>query len=85
MLFRLHRALGSPCYSVSPKGAGLLRGHCFPLRAMTLPLPGRRVVPGRGIDMTMNEAYPRLQAFACVPPLVITENDHANSTTLSRD
>jgi glycosyl transferase, family 25 len=80
LLFRLHRALGTPCYSISPKGAALLRDHCFPLRPMTLALPGRRLVRGRGHDMLMNEAYPRLLAFASVPPLVVTENDHATST-----
>ncbi len=81
LLFPLHRALGCPAYSISSKGARLLRDHCFPLRELTLALPGRRVVRGRGIDIAMNEAYPRLKAFACVPPLVITENDHDISTT----
>ncbi|HUZ73155.1 MAG TPA: glycosyltransferase family 25 protein [Stellaceae bacterium] len=85
LLLRLHRALGCMCYSISPKGAGLLRGHCFPLRDMMLTLPGRRVVQARGIDIPMNEAYPGLKAFACMPPLAITENDHGISTTQRPD
>jgi hypothetical protein len=39
-----------------------------------------RTLPNRGIDNMMNELYPKINAYVCFPPLVITKNDHALST-----
>jgi glycosyl transferase, family 25 len=81
--FRLSRAFGTVCYSISPAGAERLYNHCVPIRPMTTFYPGlNRSIPNRGIDGMMNEAYPALQAYVCVPPLVVTKNDHAESTIL---
>jgi hypothetical protein len=33
-----------------------------------------------GIDMTLNAVYRDLNAFMCFPPLVVTRNDHSQST-----
>lgn len=82
--FRLMRAFGTVAYSVSPAGAERLYGHCVPIRPMNTFYPGlNRTLSNTGIDRMMNEAYPSLQSYVCFPPLVVTENDHAASTTLS--
>ena len=80
-LFRLMRAFGTPCYSISPKGAAGLRQHCLPLRPMPLYSPVlQRFFPNNGIDMMMNALYPEISAFVSIPPLVVTKNDHDKST-----
>jgi glycosyl transferase, family 25 len=80
-LFRLLRAFGIPCYSISPKGAQLLRGHCLPLREMPVFFPGlNREIPNNGIDIMTNDAYPRINAYVSFPPLVITKNEHERTT-----
>ena len=85
-LFRLQRAFGCPCYSVSAKGAAKLRRHCIPLRAMSVFFPGlNRTVPNNGIDIMMNDAYPRLQAYVSFPPLAVTANRVEIRTSQQRD
>jgi GR25 family glycosyltransferase involved in LPS biosynthesis len=79
--FRLVRAFGIPCYSVSPKGARQLKDFCFPLRAMMVFFPGlNRQWPNNGIDIAMNDLYPRINAFVSLPPLVLTKNERSRST-----
>jgi GR25 family glycosyltransferase involved in LPS biosynthesis len=81
--YKLRRAFGTICYSISPQGAGRLHRHCVPIRPMDVFYPGlNSTLPNTGIDHMMNAAYPNLQAFVCFPPLVITENNHATSTTV---
>jgi glycosyl transferase, family 25 len=85
-LFRLLRAFGSACYSVSPKGAALLRHHCIPLREMPVYFPGlNRQLPNNGLDIMMNDAYPRMNAFLSFPPLAITKNRRDVSTVQRAD
>lgn len=81
-LFHLHRAIGTPCYSVSPGGAETLRRHCLPLRPMPLhaPLLSRRTIANVGIDIMMNHLYPLIEAFISFPPLVVTPNHQQVST-----
>jgi GR25 family glycosyltransferase involved in LPS biosynthesis len=38
--FKLLRAFGTPCYSVSPKGAQVLKSSCFPIRPLNVHFPG---------------------------------------------
>jgi glycosyl transferase family 25 len=84
-LFRLHRALGLVCYTVSPKGARALRNHCLPLRDMSVYFTGlNRALYNNGIDIPMNDAYPDIAAYVSFPPLVVTRNDH-ETTTVQRD
>jgi glycosyl transferase, family 25 len=84
---KLLQAFGTMCYSLSPKGAKVLKDFSLPIRPMSIPLPG----PGRelrsdrrlsnvGLDVIMSAAYPQLKAFITIPPLVISKNEHANST-----
>ena len=83
-LFRLLRAFGSPCYSVSPKGAAILRRHCLPLRPMQVHFPGLdRTLANKGIDIMMIDLYPGMNAFVSFPPLAITKNRHDISTSLN--
>ena len=82
--YRLMRAFGTICYSISPAGAERLHNHCVPIRPMNTFYPGlNRSLVNIGIDRMMNEAYPSLSAFVCFPPLVATENDNGASTTLT--
>ena len=79
--YRLQRSLGTLCQSVSPRGAAKLLRHCLPIRPMNAFYPIlNRVLPNTGIDSMMNELYPRIQAYVCLPPLAITCNEHAHST-----
>jgi glycosyl transferase, family 25 len=80
MPLRLHSAFGLVCYTLSPRGAKKFSERCFPLRNESIFVPGlRRHVTNFGIDVAMNQHYANLQAFACFPPLVWTENDKTNS------
>ena len=60
--FRLTRAYGTVCYTISPAGAEKLLEHCATLFAP--------------IDIMLNEAYARMNSFVSFPPLVITKNEH---------
>ncbi len=80
-LLRLQRALGTPCYTVTPAGAQALLARCFPLRPQTvfIPLLGRELA-NTGVDIAMNAAYPDMAAYAAFPPLALTRNEVAAST-----
>jgi glycosyl transferase, family 25 len=79
--YRLLRAFGSVCYSVSAAGASKLLRQSLPIRPMTVAFPTVDAeFPNRGIDIVMNAAYPDVGAFVSFPPLVITRNDNARST-----
>ncbi len=79
--YRLQRSLGTLCQSVSPRGAAKLLKHCLPIRPMDAFYPIlNRILPNTGIDSMMNELYPRINAYVCLPPLAITRNEHAHST-----
>jgi hypothetical protein len=80
-VFRLQRALGIPCYSISAKGARVLKAACVPLARIKVYFPGLdRHLPDFGIDIMMNNAYPQITAFVSFPPLVITRNEIGKST-----
>lgn len=82
VLYRLLQMAGTVCYSISPKGAAALTRLCLPLRPIIRMTDGvRREISGTlGVDLAMNEHYPRLQAFLCEPPLALSPNDPAKST-----
>ena len=80
-LYRLRRAIGTPCYSVSPAGAERLRRHCLPLRPMPIHFPViRHTMANVGIDIMMTHLYPAIEAYLSFPPLVVTPNDARVST-----
>jgi GR25 family glycosyltransferase involved in LPS biosynthesis len=79
--FRLLRAHGSVAYSISPGGANKLLRLCLPLRPDDVPFPiVNKLTRNDGIDMMMSLAYPQMQAFVSLPPLVATENRPEVST-----
>jgi GR25 family glycosyltransferase involved in LPS biosynthesis len=79
--YRLLQAFGTICYSVSSIGARLLRQNCLPLRNTTVHVPGlRAAVVNNGMDVALNGIYSHMNCFVCVPPLVVTRNDHSRST-----
>lgn len=67
-LLRLRGMYGALAYSVSPRGAGRLLEVCLPLRHRVVQLPGARY-RDEGIDGPMNDAYPRMESYICLPPL----------------
>lgn len=79
--FKLFSAFGAVGYSISPAGARALKKHCFPLRKVDVFVSGLgRSITNFGIDVMLNDAYQRINAYASFPPLVITKNDHGIST-----
>ena len=81
MPFRLFNAFGLLCYSISPKGARLLLGLCFPLRNELIPVPGLgRQLKNFSLDVLMNKYYRVLKAYVSFPPLAWSENDKATSS-----
>jgi glycosyl transferase, family 25 len=79
--YRLFRAFGAVGYSITPAGAQALKQHCLPMRKMDVFIPGLgRAVPNSGIDVMLNDVYPRIKAYVSFPPLVITRNLHSIST-----
>lgn len=82
--FKLLRALGIPCYSISAKGARALKARCVPSTRIKVHFPGlERHLPNFGIDIMMNHAFPEIKAFVGFPPLVITPNELKRSTIQS--
>lgn len=78
---RLAACLGTPAYTVSPRGAAKLIARCFPLRRESVALPIVDMeIENVGIDVAMSAAYPEIAAYAAFPPLVVTENDKSGST-----
>jgi GR25 family glycosyltransferase involved in LPS biosynthesis len=80
-LLRLHRALGTLCYTLSPKGAAKLLALCLPLAPCRVFFPLLdRESDNTGIDIPMNAAYSQIFAYAVFPPLALTLNETALST-----
>lgn len=81
-IFRLLQAFGLCAYVVSPKGARRLLDCCLPLRAQEYQQLGLdRMVRNVGIDVVTSYHYAQLNAFGAFPPLAISPNDKALSTT----
>jgi GR25 family glycosyltransferase involved in LPS biosynthesis len=79
---RLRHAFGIMAYSVSPTGAKALLESCLPLARKFIRFDGFGIgIPNNGIDCMMNIAYPKLQAYVCMPPLAVSENRHDISHT----
>ena len=88
--YRVNWVFGTVCYTITPRGARMLKEKLLPLRPMLIPYPkGNRAPPfGQhyrtvGIDVSMNAYYRDLNAYICFPPLVITRNEGSKSTVQS--
>jgi len=80
-LYRLVRAFGLPCYTVSATGAKALLERVLPLRNMAVSFPGYdHMFSNNGIDIVTSAHYPDLRAYVSLPPLVVTPNERAVST-----
>lgn len=80
-LYRLRRAFGALCYTLSPQGAKALIEKCLPLRPLQTRFPGyAHPLPNTDIDLAMNPHYPQLRAYVSLPPLVLTPNFRETST-----
>jgi tetratricopeptide (TPR) repeat protein len=82
-VFKLLWAWGTPCYTVSPKGARTLKSKLLPFRPMSTFRPDGRPGPPIvvvGIDGALNDLYRHIDSFACFPPLAITKNERTRST-----
>jgi hypothetical protein len=76
---RIAHSFGLMAYSVSPKGAISLLKYCLPLKKQLIPFPGTDVtLDDTGIDCSMCGAYSSMQAFVCIPPLVIHDDEQAS-------
>jgi glycosyl transferase, family 25 len=81
-MFRLLQGFGLVCYTLSAKGAHRLLELSLPIRPFALNLPMIGNVPNFSPDVVTNAAYPKLNAYVSVPPLVVTRNEHETSTTV---
>ncbi|MCE2574441.1 glycosyltransferase family 25 protein [Komagataeibacter sp. FNDCR2] len=78
---KLREAFGLCGYAISPKGAARLTNAIIPLRAMELHI---KIVNGLykngSLDNFLCAAYREMDAYCCVPPLCVSENDKSLST-----
>lgn len=81
-LHRLYHAFGLCGYLISPRGAERLLAQCFPMndRPIVSPFMAGAFTP-YGLDGILNGRYAAHDAYVCWPPLVLTANDQATSTT----
>ena len=76
---KLLHSFGALAYSISPKGAQSLLKYCLPLRKRVVSFPETVVViDDNGIDCAMCGAYSSMQAFICIPPLVVHDDEQAS-------
>ena len=72
VLMKLRHQFGTLCYSVSPAGARRLIDFCLPLKPGFLKFTDFPItIENIGIDCAMNGAFPTMNAYACIPPLVV--------------
>ena len=77
---KLLHSIGALAYTISPKGARSLIEYCLPLRRRVIPFPGTNVIiDDNGIDCAMCGAYGSMQAFICIPPLVVHDEEQASA------
>jgi glycosyl transferase, family 25 len=85
MAFRLLRAFGIMCYTITPKGARRLRELCLQVRGETWDFPAIRLrIANVALDAGMCNALPRIKAFCSFPPLVMSLNEPHRSLILPR-
>ena len=76
--------MGLPGYVISPEGAQVLTRECFPMDNRLLTFASWNVAtPCHGVDEIMATLYPKIEAYTCVAPLVMTPNDHSTSLTIN--
>lgn len=81
---RILSACGTLAYTISPRGAGKLIGGCVPLKRIPDVRDARTGAPVYGVDLAMGTLFPQMNAYASVPPLVVSPNEDS-STILRTD
>jgi GR25 family glycosyltransferase involved in LPS biosynthesis len=88
--FKALWTFGTCCYSISPKGAAVLKSKILPLAPRVTPFPeGQKAYPYSpawrhvGIDNSINAVHKQISSFVCFPPLVVTKNETKYSTVQS--
>nr|WP_244662018.1 glycosyltransferase family 25 protein [Mesorhizobium huakuii] len=75
-LIKVEHSFGTQAYTVTPRGARILLEKCLPLRSRQIPFSGTAVIlDDTGIDCAMCAAYGSMQAYVCMPPLVIHDTE----------
>ena len=82
-VFTLKFCFGTPAYSLSPGGAEKLLKFLLPLQNFEMQT-STFTARNRGIDVALCSAYPQTASLVCFPPLVVTPNIPALSTTRSQ-
>ncbi|HXX09838.1 MAG TPA: glycosyltransferase family 25 protein [Pseudolabrys sp.] len=84
-LHRLTASIGTPGYVISPQGARLLLGKCFPMDHSLVNFASWNVAfRSQNLDGMMAAQFSKIAAYACVAPLVLTPNDHGASQTRNK-
>ena len=79
---RLFHAFGTSCYSVSPIGAGKLLAAIVPMCDGNVYIPGlNKWVRNYSFDVALNGVLGKMNACVAWPPLALTPNEIAASTT----
>lgn len=88
--FKAIWVFGTLCYSISPKGAQVIKNKILPLRPKIVSLPEVESLPSFGsswrtvgIDNCINAVHREIKSFVCFPPLVISKNEPDRSTVRS--
>lgn len=86
--FKAIWVFGTPCYSVTPRGATAIKKRTLPLRPQVIPLPEAQNIPPFspswrtvGIDNSINAIRREINSYVCFPPLVVTKNESETSST----
>ena len=81
--YRLNNCFGTCGYAISPAGAERLSKFCFPMDNRSITIAAlKRTFPAFNFDCILNDVYPKIDAYASYPPLVVPKNDHNASTTI---
>ena len=85
--FKAIWVFGTSCYSISPRGAQVLKSKILPLRPQVVAIPEAKRVPSFGasfrtvgIDNCINAVHRQINSFVCFPPLVVSKNEPEKST-----
>ncbi|HOB50191.1 MAG TPA: glycosyltransferase family 25 protein [Mycobacterium sp.] len=86
---RLRHGFGTLAYTITPTGAAAMLEACLPMTDRLVTFRGVAVedflYPNLTNDVDMNRAYPDVRAYACMPPLALSENWRETSHTRRRD
>jgi glycosyl transferase, family 25 len=81
--YRLNNCFGTCGYAISPAGAKRLSKLCFSMDNRSITIAAlKRTFPAFNFDCILNDVYPKIDAYASYPPLVLPKNDRNLSRTI---